>query len=537
MALYVQAIMILVFLGSVFMDQIAALPSQHGAIPPQIQSKGAIHSPPNQSTISQQTISTDNSNPHTVSQAEEPSEEKALSTSKFSTRKTDSGNVMSTSDKKNKYSVDNSNHTSFLQGFVGKRVQNVYAFTAELSEEKQVSDGSPVIFNNVLVNEGGMYVNNRGQFICPDDGVYMFIWAVKPFVNSSSRCIVSLSMGSLDIKYGPKTSIYRSDSYWNGNSKMITVLQCRLEPISAVTVVSRVNPAPTFQGYYSTFSGYRLSSIEAAIGFTAELSQDVYLFPGGRIFFDKVVSNIGGKYHDEHGFFECPDDSIYSFTISAHCPEYPNQWSVTQLVFDREVVMQGPITYWSTTSEDSGSSSVAALLHCQQGKAVYVEAKDSYTFPYNVYGAGLTTFSGARLCSTECDDYVAFSAILRQNLTDLWEDIVFDKVLVNQGSDYNPSTGVFTCPDDKLYLFTWCVTSTYAATTINLYLNSTYTKANFLTYTGTSSPYSRTSGTGCQSTVIKCVMGTTVTVRSSSSYNRVLLADYTNFSGYRIPGQ
>ena len=198
---------------------------------------------------------------------------------------------MYTSDKESKSSVDNSNHTSFLQGFVGKRVQNVYAFTAELSEEKQVSAGSHVIFNNALVNEGGMYFNNSGQFVCPDDGVYMFIWAVKPYVNSSSRCIVSLSMGSLDIKYGPKTNIYRSDSSWNGNSEMITVLQCRHDPTYAVTVVSMINPAPTFQSFYSTFSGYHLSSIEAAIGFTAELSQDAYfVFLVVEFFFDKVVS-------------------------------------------------------------------------------------------------------------------------------------------------------------------------------------------------------------------------------------------------------
>ena len=190
-------------------------------------------------------------------------------------------------------------------------------------------------------------------------------------------------------------------------------------------------------------------------------------------------------------FFECPDDSIYSFTISAHFPEYSNQWSVTQLVFDREVVMQGPITYWSNNVRSQWFIICGQLSFiASKAKLSMWEAKDSYTFPYNVYGAGLTTFLWCKdSVSTECDDYVAFSAILTQNLTDFWEDIVFDKVLVNQGSDYNPSTGAFTSPDDKLYLFTWCVTSTYAGTTVRLYLNSTFTKAHYMTFVGTTSPY------------------------------------------------
>ena len=66
MASYIQAIMILVFLGSGIMDLIAALPSQHGAIPLQIQSKDVIYSPPTQNTIHQQPISEENSNSHTV---------------------------------------------------------------------------------------------------------------------------------------------------------------------------------------------------------------------------------------------------------------------------------------------------------------------------------------------------------------------------------------------------------------------------------------------------------------------------------------
>ena len=236
---------------------------------------------------------------------------------------------------------------------------------------------------------------------------------------------------------GQKATYNSAIGQYSGVSQMTAVVQCSSSP---VIVVSGSNPAPTYHSY-SFFSGYHLAPVESAVGFTVELSTDTYIFPGGRIFFDKVISNFGGQYNIQHGYFKCPDSGIYAFTISASFPEFENQWSVSKLVFDGETVLQGPITHWATEADDSGSSSVTAVLQCQQGKDVYVEPKEAYTFPYNVYGARLTSFSGARLCSTDCDDYVSFSAILSHNVTSPTGTVIFDHIIINQGTAYNPADG------------------------------------------------------------------------------------------------
>ena len=50
----------------------------------------------------------------------------------------------------------------------------LYAFTAQLSSDTQVSQGSVIVFDDVSVNEGEMYFDRSGYFVCPDNGVYMF---------------------------------------------------------------------------------------------------------------------------------------------------------------------------------------------------------------------------------------------------------------------------------------------------------------------------------------------------------------------------
>ena len=415
-----------------------------------------------------------------------------------------------------------------------KKDDTLYAFTASLSSHTDVSQGSVIIFDDVTINEGEMYFGTNGLFVCPDDGIYMFVWSVMMHYQSSSRCLTSLTMAGEEIKYGPKTS-YLS-GFHGGVSQMTAIVQCSSAPLAAVAVLSGINPGPTYFGSgYSTFSGYRLAPIESAVGFTAELSFDQLLVPGNKIVFNIVISNFGDNYNAQHGYFRCHDSSIYGFTISAHFPEYDNQWSVSKLVFDGETVLHGPITYWATEAVDSGSSSVTAILQCEQGKDVYVEAKEAYTFPHNVYGAGLTSFTGARLCSTDCDDYVAFSAVLAQNVTSSGT-VVYDHVLINQGGAYNPSNGIFTCPDDKLYFFTWSGTMILGDSNVNLYYNSTFVKYNSMQYTDSAADSRGTSGTSSQSTIIRCSAGITLYLLKTDS-SRLLLADYSVFSGYRIPGQ
>ena len=352
--------------------------------------------------------------------------------------------------------------------------------------------------------------------------------------SSDSRCLASLTVGGEDIKYGPQTSYY--SVCHSGTSQMTAVVQCRSSPLTGIAVVSGINPAPTNYGSggYSTFSGYHLASMESAVGFTVELSSDRPLFPGSRIRFDNVITNFGGMYDAEHGYFECPDSSIYSFTVTTHFPEYDNQWSVSKLVFGGETILHGPITFWATEDTDSGSSSVTVVLQCQQGKDIYVEAKEAYIFPNNVYGAGLTSFAGARLCSTDCDDYVAFSAVLTHNVTSSGL-VIFDHILINQGNAYNPSDGKFTCPDNKLYFFTWSGTMIEGNSRLELFFNSSRIRRAYTQFYTSSADSRGTSGTSSQTAIIKCSIG--ISAYLSHTPPRFLLAEYSVFSGYLIPNQ
>ena len=140
--------------------------------------------------------------------------------------------------------IEKDNDKETQQEKTMRKSNTVYAFTAELSSNTDVSQGSVIIFDRVSVNEGEMYFNNSGYFVCPDNGVYMFAWTVMMVSSSSSRCLTSLTVGGEDIKYGPKTSYYSGRH--SGTSQMAAVVHCRSSPLTGVAVVSAIIPAPSY---------------------------------------------------------------------------------------------------------------------------------------------------------------------------------------------------------------------------------------------------------------------------------------------------
>ena len=205
-------------------------------------------------------------------------------------------------------------------------------------------------------------------------------------------------------------------------------------------------------------------------------------------------------------------------------------------MFNGDSVLRGPMTYIATTTHDSGSSSITALVQCQSGKDFYVEAEQSYNFASTLYGAHLTSFSGFRLCS-QCYNLVAFSAVLTTNVTRNDMDIPFERELLNMGDAFDPFTGVFSCPDVALYMFQWSATSSSGYCSLDLFVNDTRIMQNFMTMQDTSI-IDGTSGTASQSAMVWCNPGDTVSLRGNnlSIINlRILLAEHTTFSGYRLP--
>lgn len=356
-------------------------------------------------------------------------------------------------------------------------------------------------------------------------------------VSGNVRGDASLAMSGTPVMNGPRTSFYATSDSYTGNYHMLAIAPCQSQPFTGYTVLSTATPFPTYIADYTTYSGFRLPDDTPA--FTARLSQDAYLFPGSRIFFDDVVSNYGGYYDAEHGFFECPDDAIYSFTITNHFPIFStSQWSSVQLVMNGNARFNGPQTYRATNGYDSGSASVTALLQCETGRNIYIEAKDAYTFAYSVYGADLTSFSGLRLCTDCSSNFVAFSAILMQNVTVNDVEIAFGNVLVNSGNAYEPFSGRFTCPDGRYYMFAWSQTHALGNTNLDLYVNGDMRQPSYASAAPSGTDSTGTSGTSSQSIILRCSPQDIITLRASGlTATYPLLAHYTFFSAYLLPNQ
>ena len=67
------------------------------------------------------------------------------------------------------------------------------AFSAELSEPAELLPGSVVRFDRIRANVGGWYFNNSGQFGCPNDDIYVFIWST---MKNESPAIDGIAMYS-----------------------------------------------------------------------------------------------------------------------------------------------------------------------------------------------------------------------------------------------------------------------------------------------------------------------------------------------------
>ena len=128
---------------------------------------------------------------------------------------------------------------------------------------------------------------------------------------------------------------------------------------------------------------------------------------------------------------------------------------------------------------------------------------------------------------------MAFTAVLSQNSSITEDYVILDKVLLNAGNAYNSTTGVFTCPDTDLYMFTWGGVHDVGRTGLWLHVNDVDVQHTWLTNTGSSS-LTKTSGTSGNAYMLRCSTGTRVQL---FIYENTLLADYTFFTGYKLPNQ
>eukprot|EP00923_Selenidium_pygospionis_P004489 GHVN01007276.1.p1 GENE.GHVN01007276.1~~GHVN01007276.1.p1 ORF type:complete len:453 (+),score=11.24 GHVN01007276.1:134-1360(+) len=404
-----------------------------------------------------------------------------------------------------------------------------------------VLDDSNIVFDSELTNVGGFYYSTSGQFVCPDDWIYVFSWTIMKTKDTPEdmQCTTALRQTGIDRKYGPKTTYY--GTYYSGMTSMTSVVECTLG--TAVTVVSKpwseTIPGATFHGSsmtHTSFSGFKL---QTSIAFTVELSKDLDVFDGGRIMFDDVLYDFGGHYDVILGGFYCPDDGIYVFSLSTHTSDPTTPWSVSRLMKDGKVVVLGPITHRATSTHDSGSSSISTVVQCEAGKSIYIETQSAHDFPHNSYTSKLTSFTGFKLFDGSDPTAVAFTAVLGRNHTANADGLPLpmEQIIINIGGAYDPMQSAFVCPDDAYYVFTWSVTANSGGSTSHIFF---YMDNSFVTSVipnhQTSDDATGTTGTASTSVIVQCQQASLFQLRVREATGSVLLAGYTHFSGYKVPG-
>ena len=126
-------------------------------------------------------------------------------------------------------------------------------------------------------------------------------------------------------------------------------------------------------GQVTSLTGYRLPVADVA--FHARLSASIDIRNGTAIPFDDATVNNGGFYSPDLGFFQCPDDELYVFMWSVATNFESEQREFQgRLMMSGVEVKVGPQTGKPFDDNPFKGSSSQAVVRCQQGENVYIEA-------------------------------------------------------------------------------------------------------------------------------------------------------------------
>ena len=155
-------------------------------------------------------------------------------------------------------------HVSQFTSFTGLRIDNKdegsqVAFNAHFSSStafRQI-----MVFDVVDVNYGGFYSPIFGAFVCPDDEVYFFSWAVTITQEDSQRAgEARLTIGGEVVKAGPRTGqVLTGDVSKTSSSQAIVCCEFP-KGIALKAVVSDSDPI-MFEDHHNNFMGFRLPNI------------------------------------------------------------------------------------------------------------------------------------------------------------------------------------------------------------------------------------------------------------------------------------
>ena len=119
------------------------------------------------------------------------------------------------------------------------------------------------------------------------------------------------------------------------------------------------------------------------IAFTVTASDDQSVELDGKFAFDHVVTTVGGGWQPATNDFVCPVSGHYMFAYSMTSSRGSGLWGRVVVDGVRDVRMFGD----GINGNGYGSASHTYMVHCSQGKRVYMEShaagETSVAYGYN----------------------------------------------------------------------------------------------------------------------------------------------------------
>ena len=103
-------------------------------------------------------------------------------------------------------------------------------------------------------------------------------------------------------------------------------------------------------------------------------------------------------------------------------------------------------------------------------------------------------------------------------------------MLTNEGGAFDPNTGIFTCPIDGLYSFSW----TLLAGAGKRFHSELVAAGQTFAYSHLEASSTSDNRSSSQSAVVKLKRGDTVMIRVYENYGKRAYGKWSSFSGFKI---
>ncbi|XP_062619536.1 complement C1q tumor necrosis factor-related protein 4-like [Saccostrea cucullata] len=416
--------------------------------------------------------------------------------------------------------------------------QTPTAFTKGQTANLHLTKGEIIPFNK-RITEIGANFGVSGSFICQTPGLYAFTfyglteqnWELWLEMMKNDELVASI--------YGYTYADY-ADA---GNAAIL-----HLNVGDKVYLKAHDDYDQTLYGQgdqiYTTFTGELLfaDNVEldavnsyGAVGFSGVMTVNASISDGSAVIYNKAITNMGNAYDPTTGTFTAPVEGAYLFHF--HSLSHSDEEAWLELFHNGQYVVAS-YGYTVGSYADSGNS---VVLHLKKGDTINVKARPGTDV--KLYGDSdeyYTTFCGALLSPTVHgsgsgqgnQQEIAFSVGLTHN-----EDstngprVVFDRVFINLGQNFNIYTGTFTASVGGIYAFHYHALGQKGQEVwMELYHNYIYVNS---LYSHTSGSY----GPGSNSAVLELVAGDTVYL-DIKHHDTYLYGGgdevYSTFSGYLL---